>query len=106
MSFALDPITVRDALRLFWDADRYPILGNEDRRASDRLEVEARAKAADAIAQPDDPPEFARWLAALRDRSLPNPARDAIMEALYDWFDPEPPCNRKPAIESLDNDQS
>ena len=28
------PVTVREALRLFWEVDRYPILGNEDLRAS------------------------------------------------------------------------
>lgn len=45
-------VTVREALRLLWEADRYPILGNADWRASDRL------KAALAVPSPDDPLEF------------------------------------------------
>jgi hypothetical protein len=83
------PITVREALRLLWEADRYPIRGNEDLRPALALEKEARARAASAIPSPDDPPEFARWLAALRDQSRPEPEREAAMEALYDLFDPE-----------------
>lgn len=82
-------ITVREALRLFREADRYPIRGNEDLRPALSLEKEARARAATAIPSPDDPPEFARWLATLLDRSAPEPEREAAMEALYDLFDPE-----------------
>jgi hypothetical protein len=78
-----------EALREIWEADRYPILGNEDWRTSAALTKEALARAATATASPDDPPEFERWLAALQDRSLPNADRQAVMTALYDLFDPE-----------------
>jgi Family of unknown function (DUF6088) len=66
------PIAVREALRLVWEADRYPIRGNEDWRASAILMRKALARAASAIASPDDPPEFAGWLAALQNPSLPE----------------------------------
>ena len=78
--------TVRKVLRLLWEADRYPHLGNEDNRAAALLEQEALVKAPRAVSCPGDPPELAHWLAALQDRSLPNPARDAVMAALYDLF--------------------
>ena len=81
--------TVRDVLRLLWEADRYPRLGNEDNRAADVLEEEALARAAYAVSCPDDPPEFTNWLAALQDRSLANDDRATIMTVLYDLFDPE-----------------
>jgi hypothetical protein len=64
------PITVREALGLLWEADRYPIRGNEDRREAVALEQEARVRAATAEALPDDPPEFSAWLAALQDLSF------------------------------------
>ena len=82
------PITVREALRLFWEVDRYPILGNEDLRASIRMEKEARARAATAKASPDDPAEFGRWLAALCSERLGSDEHDDIMEGLYALFDP------------------
>jgi hypothetical protein len=56
------PITAHEALRLIWEADRYPIRGNEDWRASAVLMREALDRAATATALPDDPPEFALWL--------------------------------------------
>jgi hypothetical protein len=37
----------------------------------------------------DDPPEFARWLAALRDPHLPNDEHGDIMAALRDILKPE-----------------
>ena len=83
------PITVREALRLIWEAERYPIRGNEDWREAAALEKEARARAATARALPDDPPEFIGWLTALRDESLPAADREAAMSALYDLFDSE-----------------
>ena len=83
------PITVREALRLLWEADRYPIRGNEDRREAVALEQEARARAATAEASPDDPPEFSAWLAALQNLSLPESDREEVMDALYDLFDPD-----------------
>ncbi len=83
------PITAREALRLVWEAERYPIRGNEDWRTAAALTREALAQAATAMASPDDPPEFAGWLAALQDQSLPDADREAVMAALYDLFDPE-----------------
>jgi len=76
-------------LRLLREADRYPIRGNEDWRASAALQKEARARAATATASPDDPPEFIDWLTVLRDPSSPESDREAAMSALYDLFDPE-----------------
>jgi hypothetical protein len=83
------PITARDALRLLWEADRYPIRGNEDRRAAAALEKEARIRATTALTSPDDPAEFTQWLKMLLDESLPDADREAVMAALYDFFDPE-----------------
>lgn len=84
------PLTVRDVLRLVWEADGYPCLGNGDDRVAQRLEDEALAKATDAVSSPDDPPEFRQWLTALQDPSLRNPERDRIIDGLYELFDPEP----------------
>ena len=84
----LAPVTVREALRLFWEVDRTPILGNEDLRASIRMEKEARARAATAKASPDDPAEFGPWLAALCSERLSSDEHDDIMEKLYTLFDP------------------
>lgn len=85
----MPPITVGEALRLIWEADHCPILGNEDWRTSAALEKEAYARAAMAETSPDDPPEFAPWLATLLDQTLPPNDREAVMSALYDLFDPE-----------------
>jgi len=85
---AAAPITVREALRLFWEADRYPIRGNEDWRASAALEQEARVRAATARPSPDDPPEFGPWLGALSSGRLTPDGRDDIMEELYVLFHP------------------
>jgi hypothetical protein len=82
-------ITVRDALRLIWEADRYPILGNEDRIVAERLGSEALAKAANAVASAGDPPEFSRWLNVLRSEPLSNVTREEILPLLYDLFDPD-----------------
>jgi len=38
---------------------------------------------------PDDPPEFADWIATLLDPSSPEDEREEVMSALYDLFDPE-----------------
>jgi hypothetical protein len=83
------PITVREALRLIWEADHYPILGNEDWRVSAALAKDALEKAATAIPCPTDPPEFMGWLTTLLDQSAPAEDREAAMSALYDLFDPE-----------------
>lgn len=77
-------ITVRDALRLIWEADRYSILGNEDRIVAERLASEALVKAANAVASAGDPPEFSPWLNALRSEPLSNVTRGEILPLLYD----------------------
>jgi hypothetical protein len=64
------PITVREVIRLLWEADSYPCIGNEDWHVAARMEAAALAKAATAVASPDDPPEFGRWLDALRNGGL------------------------------------
>ncbi len=72
-------ISVRQALSLFLQAYQYPQLGNEDQREAILLEEEARAKAADAVPSPDDPPEFKVWLNVLM-----NPAsRVDELETVY-----------------------
>lgn len=83
------PFTLRDALHQIWQAARYPILGNEDWRIAARLDAEAIERAATAVPGPDDPPEAARWIAALRDPQLPDSEREDILSAIYDVFDPD-----------------
>jgi hypothetical protein len=79
-------ITVREALRLLWEADSYPRLGNADWPEAARMEAEALRKAETAVASPDDPPEFARWLEALQNRDLPMDDREEIHCAIHDYF--------------------
>jgi len=86
-SASAELLTVRQALRLFWEAEHYPILCNEDARDSRALEREAVAKAAHAIPSPDDPPEFVHWLDALRRADLRNHEREDILFAMAPWFD-------------------
>jgi hypothetical protein len=79
-------ITVREVVRLLLEADSYPRLGNEDWAVARRMEAEALAKAETAVACSDDPPEFARWLDALRRRELPVEEREEIYSAIHDYF--------------------
>jgi len=83
------PLTMRMALRGIWEAARYPIRGNEDWAIAARLDAEALARAEAAVSEPSDPPEFARWIAALRDPQLPAEKRDDIISAIYDLLEPE-----------------
>jgi hypothetical protein len=83
------PLTMRDALRLIWDADRYPILGNEDARVAMRMSAAALAQAERAVPVPGDPPEFPAWITALLNPRLPKGERDDIMSAIYNLFDPD-----------------
>jgi len=80
---------MRDALRPIWEADRYPIPGNEDARAAVRMSAEALARAGEAVPASDDPPEFMAWIAALLNPRLPKGEREDIMSAIYDLFDPD-----------------
>ena len=82
------PITVREALRLMWEAEHYPVRGNEDWREAAAFGKKARAQAATAKTSPDDPPEFGPWLAALCCGQLAPDERDRIMDELYALFAP------------------
>ena len=83
-------ITVREALRLLWEADSYPRLGNEDWAVATRTEAAALEKAATAVASPDDPPEFGRWLQALQRRDLSVSEREEIYWSIHDFADSTP----------------
>jgi hypothetical protein len=80
-------ITVREVLRLLWEADSYPRLGNEDWPVAARMEAAAIEQAASAVASPDDPPEFGGWLEALQRRDLSVNEREEIYWAIHDYFD-------------------
>src|ERR1700731_1625885 len=82
------PLTMREALRGIWIAAKYPILGNEDWKAAARMDAEALERAGTAVPAPDDLPEFAMWIAALRDPQLPTNEREDIISAIYDLFEP------------------
>jgi len=84
------PLTLREALRRISQGDRYPTLGNEDWRRVAMLDKEALESAARAVASPGDRPEFAAWIAALRNPGLRNDERERIISAIHDLFDPEP----------------
>jgi len=81
-----ETITVRDVLRLLWEADCYPRIGNHDWVVARAMEDEALAKAEFATPCPDDPPEFAVWLATLRGRDLSVDQREEVYWALHDYF--------------------
>ncbi|CAH2606410.1 conserved protein of unknown function (plasmid) [Rhodovastum atsumiense] len=82
----MDPVTVRDVLRLFYDAYTYPCLGNADWREADCIEQEARELAAIARPLPDDPPEFATWLSVLTSRTATPDQRDWAYEGMCEHF--------------------
>jgi hypothetical protein len=82
-------MALREALHGIWRADKYPILGNEDWAAAARLDREALDRAATAAPTANDKPEWAQWIAALRDPNLSGSRRDEIMYAIHDLFEPE-----------------
>jgi hypothetical protein len=88
-SINMSPLTMREALRQIWEAARYPIRGNEDWHAAAAMDAAALERTTTAVLAPDDLPEFARWIAALRDPLLPSSEREEIMSAIYDLFEPE-----------------
>jgi hypothetical protein len=88
-----ETITVRDVLRLLLEADSYPRIGNGDWPAAARMEAAALAKAAVAVAGPDDPPQFAQWLAALQRPGLTLDGREEINWAIQDYFAGAPPSS-------------
>jgi hypothetical protein len=79
-------ITVREVIRLLWEADSYPRLGNADWPAAARMEAVALEKAATAVPLPNDPREFGRWLEALQRHGLSEDEREEIYWAIYDYF--------------------
>jgi hypothetical protein len=81
--------TLREALRGIWQAARYPIRGNEDWRIAADMDAAALERAAKAVAGPGDQPEFAAWIAALRNPRTPDLEREDIISAIYDLFDPD-----------------
>jgi hypothetical protein len=89
------PITVREVVRRLIEADRYPCLGNTDWREAERLDEEALALAPTAIASPDDPPEFATWLAALSGPSGRR-NRQAVFDEIYDYLEAAEAVGREP----------
>ena len=86
------PMTVRDVLFMVLQADAYPILGNEDVPVALCMQCEMLQHAATAVCSPEDPPEFAHWLAALQQPDLGTDAREEILWAMYGYFDP----NKRP----------
>lgn len=92
---AEQPLTVREVVRRLIAADRYPCLSNVDWHEAEILEHEALALAATAIPSPDDPPEFAAWLAAL---SGPGGRqnRQVTFDEIYDYLEAEEAAGRKP----------
>jgi hypothetical protein len=81
-----EAITVREALRLLWEADCYPRIGNHDWVVGAAMEDEALAKAEFAILASDDPPKFPVWLTALRKPNLSVNEREEIYRAIHDYF--------------------
>jgi hypothetical protein len=84
-----DPISVRAVLKLLLNADRYPRYNAHDWREADLWEKEALDKAETALASPDDPPDLASWLAALRAPGVTGETRDTVFRAMHDYFEPK-----------------
>jgi hypothetical protein len=84
-----DTITVREVMRLLWEADCYPRIGNADWAVAAAMEADALSKAQTAVAAPDDPAEFARWLEALQNRDVSADDREEIYWAIHDYFGTE-----------------
>jgi hypothetical protein len=82
-----ETIAVRDVLRLLWEADCYPRIGNHDWVVGRAMEDEALARSEFATPTLDDSPEFAVWLAALRKPDLSVEEREEIYWAMHDYFD-------------------
>jgi hypothetical protein len=81
-------ITAQEVLRLFWEAYKYPIIGNEDLRISVRMENEALGKASIAVSCPNDPPEFKEWLERLQNPKITSDEKDQVYWDICDYFDP------------------
>jgi hypothetical protein len=81
-----DTITLREVLRLLWESDCYPRIGNHDWVVAAAMKDEALAKAEFASPSPDDPPEFAVWLAAVRNPNLSVDDLEDTIGAMHDYF--------------------
>lgn len=93
------PVTVREVLCRLIAADRYPCVGNADWREAELLEQDALALAPTAIASPDDPPQFAAWLAALGGPDG-RQHRQAVFDAIYDYLDASEASGEQPLAQS------
>jgi hypothetical protein len=80
-------VTVRQVLQLVLEAVSYPCIGNTDWADAAELEAQALAKVPYAIASPDDPPEFRRWLDTLSKPNRCNYDRDGVLDAMADYLD-------------------
>jgi hypothetical protein len=78
--------TVREVIRLLFEADCYPCIGNEDWPVAARMEAEVLAKAATAVPSSDDPPVFMVWLSTLTRPDLSVTEREEIYWAMHDYF--------------------
>lgn len=74
-------------IRLLWEANSYPSIGNEDWAVAAGIEAAALAKAATAVGSADDRPEFGCWLSALRNAGLTTNERKEIYWAIHDYFE-------------------
>ena len=83
------PISVREVLMLLLNADKYPRYNAHDWQEADLWEEEALAKAKTAHSSSDDPPEFTHWLAALQQPGRTSETREAVFQAMHDYFEPE-----------------
>jgi hypothetical protein len=82
-----ETVTVREVLRLLLVVDALPRQDNTDWERARELETAALAKGRGAIGSPDDPAEFQAWLEALRRPGIGNDERDAVYDAMHDFFE-------------------
>jgi hypothetical protein len=82
-------MSLRDAVRFVMNIDRYACDDSYDLSGVRRLEANALDLASNAAPCPGDPPEFSRWIDALRQRNLSPDIRDAIFDEMYQYFDSE-----------------
>ena len=82
-----ETMTIREVLRLLLVVDAFPRQDSADRDRAQELEAAALAKGEGAAGSPDDPPEFRAWLDALRRPGIRNDEREAVYDAMYEFFD-------------------
>ncbi len=83
-----EPITVLEVLRLVWEAEHFPCLGNGDIDVAIELERRALERAGHAVSEPNDPPGLRHCMMALLN-GVGHEDRDEIMTCLDVLFDPE-----------------